>query len=245
MYSFAQRPGWSVVDEPFYAAYLARTGADHPGRDEVLASQPVQSEEVWRRLQALSGPTYIKNMAHHMDGLDLAPAAAWKHVLWIRSPRKVIASFAKVVPDVQLRDVALQEQLDALAQLQALGSRLAVVDSDQMLAKCFVNFFKHCARDRAGFGEYFAHANGLAALPRKYKCAHGYSCRSVIVQNRLWCSVECCKPERHNPVIGVMSNIRAAQIVDTCSCAPALGDFLCIFAKGAIIFGYITDAAKP
>ena len=100
MYSFAQRPGWSVLDEPFYAAYLARTGADHPGRDEVLASQPVQSEEVWRRLQALNGPTYIKNMAHHMDWLDLAPAAAWKHVLWIRSPRKVIASFAKVVPDV-------------------------------------------------------------------------------------------------------------------------------------------------
>ena len=115
----------------------------------------------------------------------------------------------------------------------------------QMLAECFVNFFKHCARDRAGFGEYFAHANGLAALPRKYKCAHGYSCRSVIVQNRLWCSVECCKPERHNPVIGVMANIRVAQIVDTCSCAPAPGDFFGIFAKGAIIFGHIADAAKP
>ena len=88
MYSFAQRLGWSVVDEPFYAAYLARTGADHPGRDEVLASQPVQPDEVWRQLQVLDAPTYIKNMAHHMDGLDLSPSAGWKHILWIRSPPK-------------------------------------------------------------------------------------------------------------------------------------------------------------
>jgi len=85
-------------------------------------------------------------MAHHMDGLDLAPAAAWKHVLWIRSPRKVIASFAKVVPDVQLRDVALQEQLDALAQLQALGSRYVVVDSDQLLANPERGFRAVCAQ---------------------------------------------------------------------------------------------------
>jgi hypothetical protein len=38
-----------------------------------------------------------------------------------------------VVADVQLRDVALREQLDAMAQLQSLGSQYVVVDSDQVL----------------------------------------------------------------------------------------------------------------
>ena len=145
MYSFAQRPGWSVVDEPFYAAYLARTGADHPGRDAVLASQPTHPAEVWAQLDAHREPVYLKNMAHHMDGVDLAHAAGWKHILWIRSPRKVIASFAKVVADVQLRDVALLEQLDALAQLQSLGSQYVVVDSDGLLANPEMGFRALCA----------------------------------------------------------------------------------------------------
>ena len=145
MYSFAQRPGWSVVDEPFYAAYLARTGADHPGREAVLASQPTDPAEVWVQLAGCPEPVYLKNMAHHMDGVDLNPAAGWKHILWIRSPRKVIASFAKVVPDVQLRDVALREQLEALNQLQSMGSEYVVVDSDQLLRDPERGFRAVCA----------------------------------------------------------------------------------------------------
>jgi hypothetical protein len=145
MYSFAQRPGWSVVDEPFYAAYLARTGADHPGRADVLASQPKDPAEVWVQLAGCPEPVYLKNMAHHMDGVDLNPAAGWKHILWIRSPRKVIASFAKVVPDVQLRDVALREQLEALNQLQSMGSEYVVVDSDQLLRDPERGFRAVCA----------------------------------------------------------------------------------------------------
>jgi hypothetical protein len=39
MRSFENRADTAVVDEPFYAAYLAATGLDHPMRDEVLASQ--------------------------------------------------------------------------------------------------------------------------------------------------------------------------------------------------------------
>ena len=39
MRSFGARPDCAVMDEPFYAAYLAETGLVHPMRDEVLASQ--------------------------------------------------------------------------------------------------------------------------------------------------------------------------------------------------------------
>ena len=40
LYSFAQRADTRAVDEPLYAHYLRVSGADHPGRDAVLA--------VWR-----------------------------------------------------------------------------------------------------------------------------------------------------------------------------------------------------
>ncbi|WP_304187218.1 hypothetical protein, partial [Phenylobacterium aquaticum] len=38
MRAFENRGDTTVVDEPFYAAYLATTGLDHPMRDAVLAS---------------------------------------------------------------------------------------------------------------------------------------------------------------------------------------------------------------
>ena len=49
MRAWENRPDTVVVDEPFYAAYLARTGLDHPGRDEVIASQPTDAGRGGRR----------------------------------------------------------------------------------------------------------------------------------------------------------------------------------------------------
>ncbi|HEV7763216.1 MAG TPA: hypothetical protein VGO78_29600, partial [Acidimicrobiales bacterium] len=63
-----------VVDEPLYAHYLAVTGLDHPGRDEVIRA----GETDWRTVVAgLLGPppsgapvgvgvVYQKHMAHHL-----------------------------------------------------------------------------------------------------------------------------------------------------------------------------------
>lgn len=39
MRSWENRPDCSVVDEPFYAAYLADTGLEHPCRKEILLTQ--------------------------------------------------------------------------------------------------------------------------------------------------------------------------------------------------------------
>ena len=40
MRSFGARADTAVIDEPFYAAYLAQAGLVHPMREEVIASQP-------------------------------------------------------------------------------------------------------------------------------------------------------------------------------------------------------------
>ena len=39
MRSWENRPDCSVVDEPFYAAYLADTGLDHTSLKEILVAQ--------------------------------------------------------------------------------------------------------------------------------------------------------------------------------------------------------------
>ena len=46
MYSFGNRPDFDVIDEPFYAAYLNKTGIVHPMRDEIIASQQIDPESV-------------------------------------------------------------------------------------------------------------------------------------------------------------------------------------------------------
>jgi len=38
MRAFENRQDTVVTDEPFYAHYLHKTGLDHPGKDDVLAS---------------------------------------------------------------------------------------------------------------------------------------------------------------------------------------------------------------
>ena len=50
MRAFGNRADCAVSDEPFYAAYLAATGLDHPMRDEVIASQPTD----WRAVAEAS-----------------------------------------------------------------------------------------------------------------------------------------------------------------------------------------------
>ncbi|HMG91357.1 MAG TPA: hypothetical protein VK589_14930, partial [Chryseolinea sp.] len=50
MYSFAQRADTVVLDEPYYAFYLHKSGVEHPGKDEVLKSQPIREEEVSKKI---------------------------------------------------------------------------------------------------------------------------------------------------------------------------------------------------
>ncbi len=64
MRSWENRPDTVVVDEPFYAAYLRRTGLDHPAREEVIASQPTDPDEVVRRLRTDDSAPRALRQAH-------------------------------------------------------------------------------------------------------------------------------------------------------------------------------------
>ena len=76
MYSFGNRPDFDIIDEPFYASYLHKTGINHPMRDEVIVSQPVDPNEVIDNLLNRKCKSnyhcYQKHMTQHiLDDFDL------------------------------------------------------------------------------------------------------------------------------------------------------------------------------
>jgi len=121
MRSFDARADTVVVDEPLYAYYLAATGLDHPGRDQILASQPTSWEAV---AEALTGPVaersggpaavfYQKHMTHHLlPEVDRGWLRALTHAHLIRDPAYVIASYAKVRDQPTLDDIGLPQQVE-------------------------------------------------------------------------------------------------------------------------------------
>ena len=123
MRAWENRPDTAVVDEPFYAAYLTRTGLDHPGRDEVIASQPTDPVEVVRRLATDdSAPVlYAKHMTHHLlPDMSLDWVGEFRNVLLVRDPAEVVASYVRSRESCEPEDIGLLQQvrlLDALPEV--------------------------------------------------------------------------------------------------------------------------------
>ncbi|MBL6695986.1 MAG: hypothetical protein ISP97_04820 [Luminiphilus sp.] len=138
MRAWENRPDCTVIDEPFYACYLAESGADHPCREQVLASQPTQRREVIAQLErAAETPLqYEKHMTHHMPfGCDLGWAASCRHAFLIRSPGSVIASYLKKRSTVSEEDIGITRQRALFEEITAItGKRPPVVDAGEVLA---------------------------------------------------------------------------------------------------------------
>lgn len=131
MYAFAQRQDCEVVDEPFYAAYLAETGLDHPMRPEILASQPTDPKEVVKQLQnATARLHYQKHMNQHMlPGWDLSWMADMVNVFLIRHPARVIASYSAKRENPTEDDLGFNRQLELFEHVVGLGLEPIVIDS--------------------------------------------------------------------------------------------------------------------
>lgn len=140
MYSFAARGDCAVWDEPFYAAYLANTGLNHPMRDDILSAGDQSAEGV---AKACLGPIpdgqpvfYQKHMCQHM--LPDVPRdwmGECENVFLIRHPARVVASFALKYDNPTLADIgfALQGELfDHVAKLK--GRAPIVLDSADIRA---------------------------------------------------------------------------------------------------------------
>lgn len=150
MYSFARRSDTRVVDEPLYACYLETTGADHPGREEVLASQSSDAGEVIDEviLGRYDKPVlFIKNMAHHLTGIDKRFMEEMINPFLIRDPREMLPSLIKTIPDPSLRDTAYKIQFELFEYtVTELGQSPIVIDSRKLLKNPEKMLNQVCAR---------------------------------------------------------------------------------------------------
>jgi len=137
MRSFGSRAECQVVDEPFYAAYLAATGLEHPMRAEVLASQPQDWGAVVDGLERLGAPlVYEKHMTHHMvDGVDLGWTARRRNAFLIRDPAEVLASYSAKRAEATLTDIGIVRQRELFErEADRLGHAPPVVRGADVLA---------------------------------------------------------------------------------------------------------------
>ena len=139
MRSFGARSDCAVWDEPFYAAYLAATGLQHPMRAEVIAAGKTDPGAVARACVG-SVPDgkavfYQKHMTHHMipgfprDWMDRVV-----NVFLIRDPARVVASYRAKRENPTLDDLGFVQQQALFDQAaDRLGAVPPVVDAARVL----------------------------------------------------------------------------------------------------------------
>jgi hypothetical protein len=128
MRAWGNRPDAVVVDEPFYAFYLARTNADHPGRDEVIASGETDWRKVVQRLTSDPLPAgksifYQKHMTHHLlPEIDRSFLDSLTNCFLIRDPAEVIASYTKKNHEPTIDDVGFIQQAEIFELVSKRGT---------------------------------------------------------------------------------------------------------------------------
>jgi len=137
--AWENRPDTFVTDEPLYAHYLHRTGLAHPGRENVVRSQPTD----WREVAAwLTGPVpggkaiwYQKHMAHHLlPRIERDWLAALTHCFLIREPREMLTSLVRILPEPTLPDTGLPQQVELFAWEWERGGKVPpVLDARDVL----------------------------------------------------------------------------------------------------------------
>lgn len=139
MRSWESRGDTFVTDEPFYAYYLSATGRDHPGKEEVIASQ----ETDWRRVADwLTGPLedgkpiwYQKHMAQHfLPEMAVEWTSHLTNCFLIREPAEVLLSYTAKREEVTLDEIGYRQQVE-LFELERVrtGKIPPVLDSRDVL----------------------------------------------------------------------------------------------------------------
>ncbi|MCE0504176.1 HAD family hydrolase [Roseivivax sp. GX 12232] len=185
MYAFAARGDCAAWDEPFYAAYLARTGLAHPMAEEIRAAGLFDPAEVAAALRADPpegrAHVYQKHMCQHMiAGMPRDWMADVTNVFLIRHPARVLASFASKYEAAGLEDIGFLQQAELFDEVaEREGKAPIVIDSNDirdapeamlraLCAALKIEFHQEMLRWPAGPKPY----DGVWA-PVWYKAVHG------------------------------------------------------------------------
>jgi hypothetical protein len=145
MYAFGNRADFAIWDEPFYASYLAATGANHPMRDEITVAHEIDPAKVAQHcldtIPAQKPYLYMKHMPHHMiAGFPLDWARDCINVHLIRHPVRVIASYGAKREAMTIEDIGYVQQAALYDQVGGV-----VIDSSDIRAAPEVMLKKLCA----------------------------------------------------------------------------------------------------
>lgn len=163
MYAFAARGDCAVWDEPFYAAYLAATGIDHPMAPQVIAAGEPDPAKV---AAACLGPIpqaqslfYQKHMTLHMiDDFERGFMLGLTNVFLIRHPARVVASYAQKRESPTLADLGFVQQARLFHQVADwMGEPPIVVDSHDIRAAPRQTLSALCAALKIPFTEAMLH----------------------------------------------------------------------------------------
>ncbi|QJB68268.1 sulfotransferase [Parasphingorhabdus halotolerans] len=140
MRSFGARSDCAVTDEPFYGAFLKKTGFQQPMADEVIASMDCDwrsvAETLRGRVPGDKAIWYQKHMPHHMvDDISIADFPDHRHAFLIRDPARVVASYAAKRVEVTADDLGYERQVEYADQAaQMTGKAPIVLDSADILS---------------------------------------------------------------------------------------------------------------
>jgi len=163
MYAFAARGDCAVWDEPFYAAYLARTGIDHPMRDAIIATDDTDPTRI---AATCTGPMpdrkalhYQKHMTLHMiPEFDRGFMRALTNVFLIRHPARVVASYSQKREAPTLADIGFVQQAELFDQVAGwTGHPPLVIDSADIRANPRESLTKLCTALGIPFTENMLH----------------------------------------------------------------------------------------
>jgi hypothetical protein len=164
MRAWENRGDCAVSDEPLYAAYLAATGLDHPGRDEIIAHGDTDPDRVARALATGPAPGgapvwYQKHMTHHLlPGHDTAWVRSLANVFLIRDPAQVVESYLKSRARVEPADIGLLQQAALFDEVaDHLGEAPPVIDADDFLRDPATWLQALCARLGLAYTERMLH----------------------------------------------------------------------------------------
>lgn len=137
MYAFAQRKDITVLDEPFYGFYLKNAALEneHPSQQEVLQTMELHEKNIVADINLLSNKQniFVKGMAHHYLTKTPDFILDWENIILIRHPKKLIASFSKVINTPTLNDIGIKKATELFLFLKNNGKTPIVIDSDELL----------------------------------------------------------------------------------------------------------------
>eukprot|EP01031_Cornospumella_fuschlensis_P043775 gene43775-53534_t len=185
MYSFAQRDDTQVLDEPLYAAWLARNPAIYrPYREEFLSKSEIDGNKVMKDIAAFNQKPvlFCKHIAKQFRGLDKAllfhPNAI--HIFLVRNPLEMIQGWDRRSDvhqeDLSMENLCLNIMCEMFSDIRShSGKDPIVLDADLLVANPPYILSQLC---RAIGVEYTEQQLSWAAGPKPYDgmwAPHWYS----------------------------------------------------------------------